>query len=178
MEVLNSCLLHGISPSVPTVSSYCLRCGKPYASNWHRCQRGHLENHTGTHHLRFRAQNVTPFCAMAAGVPSTSPVFNPCPYALFVHALRCLNGHGADRDITQAAELLRLSATKGYIPAYYHLGLCFLKGDGVYEDEMEAVACFRLGYSWGLSTGGGQVGEMYPRRNWDRAKPAISIPHI
>lgn len=73
-------------------------------------------------------------------------------YALLGHALCCLHGRGLVNSGYEAVRLLRLSLNKGCITAYYHLGLCYLKGSGVSVDIEEAATS--------------SDGEMHPERNW------------
>lgn len=52
--------------------------------------------------------------------PSPSSALSQ-PYEILVQALRCLHGHGRDKDPEEAVRLFRLSAVTGYISAVYHL---------------------------------------------------------
>lgn len=72
---------------------------------------------------------VPPFVKVSLPFEQTVPLSRP--YDIFVHALWYLHGHGLDKGTAEAVRLLRLSTARDYTPGFYHLGRCYIKGDGV-----------------------------------------------
>lgn len=77
-------------------------------------------------------------CREGATQSSTLAIMDHCQYRLLVYSMRCLNGHGVEKDAGLAVRLLRLLEAKGSALAFYHLGKCYSQGEGVKKDEAKA----------------------------------------
>ena len=67
---------------------------------------------------------------------------------LFAEGMECVK----QKDFAGAAEKFRAAAEPGFPPAQYNLGICFLNGNGVDKDPVQAVKWFALSAEKGYAS--------------------------
>ena len=64
--------------------------------------------------------------------------------AQYALGLRCENGDGVEKDLTEAAKWYRMAAEQGHVEAQCKLGYCYEQGNGVMQDYFEAAKWYRM----------------------------------
>jgi len=64
--------------------------------------------------------------------------------AQYALGLRCENGDGVEKDLTEAAKWYRMAAEQGHVEAQCKLGYCYVQGSGVMQDYFEAAKWYRM----------------------------------
>ena len=93
-------------------------------------------------------------------------------------ALLVLNGRGVMRNVAEGVRLLRESAERGAVDAYFHLSNLHYLGVGVAKDEQEGMRLLRLAVDRGSVPAMMRLGNMMMEGKVDGATPMEGLSVI